>query len=66
MTTSERIQQQVERLPEALQQKVLRFAESLQGDQVDVEWRNISLSTAMRGMDEEDAIYSESDLKEKF
>ncbi|MBI5789728.1 MAG: hypothetical protein HZA78_12830 [Candidatus Schekmanbacteria bacterium] len=34
--------------------------------QDDSEWYSFSLTSAMRGMEEETALYSESDLKEKW
>jgi hypothetical protein len=66
MTTSEKIQRQIEKLPESLQQQVLRFAESLADGQADVDWRNVSLNSAMRGMETEETLYSDTDVKERF
>ncbi|MBS3821741.1 MAG: hypothetical protein GVY35_12800 [Bacteroidetes bacterium] len=66
MTTSEKIQRQVEQLPESLQQQVLRFAESLADGRADLDWREVSLASAMRGMEEESPLYSTTDVKERF
>jgi hypothetical protein len=75
MTTIERINQQTRKLPELFQMEVLHFVEFLANKtktggggsrQEDLEWYDISLAGAMRGI-EDDAIpdYTEADFKEK-
>ena len=72
MTTNERIQRGVKRLPAALQGEVLDFVEYLlaktQGrDDENGAWGEMSLSSAMRGMEEEASpSYTIADLKETF
>ncbi len=74
MAVADRIQQYMQRLPERLQVQVLDFIELLlaraeedDAAQADREWSTISLSLAMRGMEEEDEPeYSISDLKESY
>ena len=71
MLLSERIQQYVQRLPSSSQAEVLDFVEYLlsKTDREIVEqekrtWSSLSLSFAMRGMENEDAPeYTASDLK---
>lgn len=74
MTTVENIDQYVQMLPDALQQEVLDFVKYLlfkreqyvpQNDEL--EWSNLSLSLAMRGMEEEETPdYTTEDLQEFF
>ena len=74
MVVAERIQHYVRRLPERLQTEVLDFVEFLMaksekdgGAEADDQWPGLSLSAAMRGMEDEDAPeYSLSDMKESF
>ena len=73
MTTVEQINQQVQKLPELLQEEVLDFVEFLMSKtkrdnsrQEDSEWSNLSLVAAMRDIEDEEVIYNESDLKEKW
>jgi hypothetical protein len=74
MAVSEKIRQSVERLPERLQAEVLDFVEYLLAKaerestaQEKRDWSNLSLSFAMRGMEDEDGPeYAVSDLKETF
>jgi hypothetical protein len=71
MLLSERIQQYVQRLPSSSQAEVLDFVEYLlsKADREIVEqekstWSSLSLSLAMRGMENEEAPeYTASDLK---
>lgn len=70
MSTAEKLQVQIEKLPEALQAEVLDFVEYLltktARDDTD-DWSSLSLASAMRGMeDEESSLYTVSDLKTKF
>ncbi len=78
MTVIDKIQQRVLVLPETRQAQVLDFIEfllsksqpDLQDDNQDfdnLEWSNLSLTMAMRGMEEEEEpTYSVTDLKETF
>jgi hypothetical protein len=70
MSTAEKLQVQIEKLPESLQAEVLDFVEYLLTKTMrdnDDDWSSLSLATAMRGMeDEETSLYAISDLKTKF
>jgi hypothetical protein len=74
MALSERIQEHVERLPASFQVEVLDFVEYLLAKaereaarQERRLWSNLSLSSAMRGMEEEDVpTYTTADLKVVF
>ncbi|MGH7595642.1 MAG: DUF2281 domain-containing protein [bacterium] len=74
MSTVERINQQVQKLPEPFLSEVLHFIEFLMtkttpenARQEDLQWSRFSLSEAMRGLENENMpIYDESDLKEKW
>jgi len=75
MTLAENIQHYVQMLPDSLQQEVLDFVRFLlfkreqetvpEGN--GVEWSNLSLELAMRGMEDEDTpFYTLEDLREVF
>lgn len=73
MTVAERILQHLQRLPESLQGEVLHFVQFLESkanrreelyDQT--EWAAFSLSSAMRGMEDEELPYTVRDLKESY
>ena len=79
MAMIDKIHRRVRILPEPLQAEVLDFVEFLLSrvspdkvqdeiqDLDDTEWANFSLTTAMRGIeDEEGPEYTLSDLKEQF
>lgn len=74
MNLSERIQKHVQSLPASFQAEVLDFVEYLAGKaereaarQEDKNWTTLSLSFAMRGMEDEDTpLYDPSDLKVVF
>ncbi len=74
MVTSERIQQYVQRLPASFQAEVLDFVEYLLAKaereiarREERAWSDLSLRSAMRGMeDEATPTYSASDLKVMF
>jgi hypothetical protein len=74
MALSEKIQEHVEKLPASLQAEVLDFVEYLVAKaERDTarpgrkSWSDFSLSSAMRGMEEEDrSMYRETDLKVLF
>jgi len=67
MSTAEKITQELRRLPPEEQSEVLDFVEFLKhriARKEDQQFKDFSLSTAMRGMEEEPEIYSESDIRE--
>lgn len=74
MNISEDILEHVEKLPEAWQAKVLDFVEYLESkinrnnkkSVEDEDWSQLSLSFAMRGMEDERTTYSLDDVKEKL
>lgn len=73
MTLAEKILQHIKDLPQSLQAEVLDFVEYLESkikkgkeDKEDVDWSTLSLSFAMRGLEDEQSPYSLDDLKERF
>ena len=69
MSLAERIKINVKKLPELKQIEVLDFVEYLQSrteKEEYKEWNDLSLSSAMRGMEDEHSPYSINDLKESF
>ncbi len=74
MTLSERIQKHVQSLPASFQSEVLDFVQYLAAKaereaarQEDKNWARLSLSFAMRGMEDEDTpLYAPSDLKNRL
>ncbi len=74
MAFSERIQEHVAKLPAPFQMEVLNFVEYLllkaereTAQPAGLSWSDLSLSSAMRGMEDEDVpAYTINDLKEKF
>ena len=73
MNMSKEISEHVEKLPEVLQAKVLDFVEYLESKisrdnkrGVEDDWSQLSLSFAMRGMEDECSTYSIDDVKEKL
>ncbi len=73
MTLPEKIIQHLQKLPESVQAQVLDFVEYLElkvGRHQDIQdergWSTLSLSYAMRGMEDEQTSYSANDLKEVF
>jgi hypothetical protein len=73
MTTIQAIVQRLQVLPEPAQREVLHFAEFLEtrkneyGNESDSDgWSSFSVYAAMRGMEEEPALYSAEDIKEFF
>jgi len=71
MSVAERICQHLQKLPKPLQVEVFDFVKYLES-KVDRQtdaliWSNLSLSLAMRGMEDEDGYsYTTEDLKEVF
>jgi len=69
MSTAERIIQELSGLRPERQSEVLDFIEFVKEKEKKREedlFFESSLSSAMRGMEDEDAIYSEADINEKF
>lgn len=70
MTLTEEILQHVQTLPESLKGEVLGFVEYLElkskKSEEEMDWSTLSLSFAMRGLEEEPASYNIDDLKERF
>ncbi|MFQ5637477.1 MAG: DUF2281 domain-containing protein [bacterium] len=74
MTTADKISRQVNQLPKPFQKEALHFIEFLtkkaqreNSRQDDLEWFNLSVTSAMRDLGDEDSpSYDESDLKEKW
>ncbi|MFK7785252.1 MAG: hypothetical protein AB8B56_09055 [Crocinitomicaceae bacterium] len=69
MSTAERIIQELSGLRPERQSEVLDFIEFVKEKEKKKEedlFFESSLSSAMRGMEDEDAIYSEADINEKF
>ncbi|MCL4322099.1 MAG: DUF2281 domain-containing protein [Deltaproteobacteria bacterium] len=66
MNLSEKIIEKVKSLPESKQAEVLDFIEFLHYRTSPTEWADFSLSSAMRGMENENSLYSLNDIKESF
>ncbi len=69
MSLEETIMKNLQSLPPSEQAEVLNFVEYLKIKAFKKEgenWANLSLSSAMRGMEDEETPYSLDDLKESF
>jgi hypothetical protein len=69
MTLDEKIYRYVQKLPRSFQEELLDYVEYLvmKADQEEKrDWDSLSLSSAMRGMEDETVSYSLSDLRESF
>ena len=71
MTVAEKIIQHVQFLSEDAQEEVLDFVEYIESKKMTVKedpvgWGEFSLAQAMRGMEDEEALYFADDLKESF
>ena len=69
MSLTNKIINNIKELPELKQIEVLDFIEYLKlktERQENIEWSTLSLSSAMRGMENEQSHYSLNDLKESF
>lgn len=71
MLVSEKITRHIKKLPDSLQSEVLDFIEFLlakaERDQDDLEWSQFSLTTAMKGLENETLpSYTLADLKVVF
>jgi len=69
MSLTEKIMEYVQTLPESKQVEVLGFVEYLRSKaekQEIKDWTDLSLSSAMRGIEEEQTPYLLNDIKESF
>ena len=69
MNLTNKIIENISVLPESKQMQLLDFAEYLRAKaekDENKEWTDFSLATAMRGIEEEEILYSMHDLKEIF
>jgi hypothetical protein len=73
MSTAEAIIERLKSLPDSAQREVLDFIEFLAARRAesdareeDLAWSRLSLGTAMRGMEDEEELYTLDDLKERF
>ncbi len=71
MTVTEQIIKHVKTLPDAVQVEILDFVEYLESKTKKakserVDWSELSLSQAMRGIESETSPYSLDDVKEKL
>ena len=69
MTLDEKIHEYVQKLPRSFQEELLDYVEYLlmKADQQEKQdWGSLSLSSAMRDMQEESISYSLSDVRESF
>ncbi|MGA1839092.1 MAG: DUF2281 domain-containing protein [bacterium] len=69
MKLEEKIIQKIHELPESEKAEILDFIEYLKIKKIKKEnrnWTEFSLSSAMRGMEDEQTPYSLDDLKESF
>jgi len=66
MSLEEKIIRQVHELPESKKAEVLDFVEYLKAKTEEKEWSGFSLASAMRGMEDEDSLYSLRDIREVF
>jgi hypothetical protein len=66
MSLEEKIIQYVQELPESRKAEVLDFVEYLRSKTEERDWSEFSLSSAMRGMENEVSPYSLEDIKESF
>ena len=68
MVLSEKIQEYIQKLPPSFQEELFDYLEFLlaKAEREDKEWSRLSLTSAMRGMEDEPAIYTVADLKVKY
>jgi hypothetical protein len=66
MSLEDKIIEQVHKLPEYKKAEVLDFVEYLRLKTEEKNWSELSLSSSMRGMEDEKSRYSLADLKESF
>lgn len=66
MNLEEKIIEQLHKLPEDKKAEVLDFVKYLRSKTEEKDWSELSMSSSMRGMENEDTSYSLADLKESF
>jgi len=73
MTTAQAIAERLKALPEDSQREVLDFVEFIGSRKAgqeespdDAAWSTLSLASAMRGMEDEEPLYTLDDIKESF
>lgn len=69
MTLDEKIHQYAQKLPYSFQEELLDFVQYLlmkAGQQEKQDWASLSLSSAMRDIEDEPALYSLSDIRVTF
>ncbi|HOE76816.1 MAG TPA: DUF2281 domain-containing protein [Rectinema sp.] len=64
MNLGEKIIRYIQELPESKKAEVLDFVEYLRNRTEERNWSEFSLSSAMKGMENDDSIYSLKDIKE--
>lgn len=64
MSLEEKIIKQIHELPESRQSEVLDFVEYLRTKTDEKDWPAFTLTSAMRGMEDEESLYTLDDLKE--
>ena len=65
MNLGEKIIRYIQELPESKKAEVLDFVEYLRNKTEESNWSEFSLSSAMKGMENDDSIYSLKDIKEQ-
>ena len=74
MSLQEKILKHIQEMPESFQAEILDFVEYLESkikkgnkiDREETDWSELSLSFAMRDMEDEYSPYSLNDIKERF
>jgi hypothetical protein len=64
MSIEENIIKQIHELPDSKKSEVLDFVEYLRSKTDEKDWSAFSLSSAMRGMEDDDSLYTINDVKE--
>ena len=68
MVLNEKIQEYIRKLPDSLQEEMLDYLEFLlaKAERENKEWSYLSITSAMRGMEDEPDLYTLADLKVKY
>ena len=66
MSIEKRILQHIHELPESKKVELLDYIRYLRAKSETDDWGSFSLTSAMRGMEDEDSPYSLNDLRESF
>lgn len=66
MNISDKIIETVKSLPESKQSEILDFIEYIKAKNENSEWSSFSLSSAIKGMEDDISPYSLNDIKETF